>query len=268
MHDATAPQAAPQPPAQAQRDVSTELHFHLLPGVDDGPATIAESLELARAAVEDGSGIVVATPHVRPGGLREPLLLPGLVAELRAHLAAAGLPLELHCGGELAYELVGTLGQHELQTIAHGPAGARWLLVEAPFEGMAEDFHTATGELRARGFGVLIAHPERSADVLLDEGLGLRRELAAGSLAQLNAMSLVGAHGDEVQAAAHGLLADGLVAAIASDAHGPTRPPALGFARAALQALDTPSATIEQLVSGTPRLLLARGIRTRAALAA
>ncbi|HEY6780957.1 MAG TPA: CpsB/CapC family capsule biosynthesis tyrosine phosphatase [Thermoleophilaceae bacterium] len=242
-----------------------ELHFHLLPGVDDGPTTMADSLELAEAAVADGSSIVVATPHIRHGGVLEPLLLPGMVAELRAHLAGAGVPLEIHCGGELAHELVGRLGQHELQTIAHGPASGRWLLVEAPFEGIGADFHASTAELRARGFGVLIAHPERSADALLDGGAGLHRELAAGSLAQVNAMSLVGAHGEEVRAAAAALVVSGAVAAIASDAHGPTRPPALSLARAALAALDIQPETIEQLVCAAPRQLLARGISMRAA---
>lgn len=247
---------------------SAELHFHLLPGVDDGPATMADSLELAHAAVADGSSIAVATPHVRHGGVLEPLLLPGLVAELRARLAGEGIPLEVHCGGELDHEFAGRLGQHELQTIAHGPAGARWLLVEAPFEGIGEDFHAATAELRGRGFGVLIAHPERSADALLDGGAGLRRELAAGSLAQVNAMSLVGAHGDEVRDAAAELVLAGDVTAIASDAHGPSRPPALSLARAALAALELPPATIRQLTWAAPRQLLARGIGARASLAA
>ncbi len=188
MRDASAPEA------------SAELHFHLLPGVDDGPATIEDSLELARAAVADGSAIVVATPHVRRGGVLEPLLLPG---PRRRAARTPGRTRRSHSSCTAAASshtsMVGRLGQHELQTIAHGPPSARWLLVEAPFEGIGEDFHAATGELRARGFGVLIAHPERSADALLDDGIGLRRELAAGSLAQLNAMSLVGAHGDEVQ---------------------------------------------------------------------
>jgi protein-tyrosine phosphatase len=247
---------------------STELHFHLLPGVDDGPATMADSLELARAAVADGTSIVVATPHVRAGGTLDPLGLPGAVAEVRAHVAALGIPLELHCGGELAHELVPTLGQHELQTIAHGPPGARWLLVEVPFEGIAEDFHLATDELRDRGFGVLLAHPERSADVLLDDGAGLRRELAAGSLVQVNAISLVGGHGEEVRCAAAELLTEGLVSVISSDAHGPSRPPALRLGRAALNALDMSPETIRALTASTPRSLLARGIPAGARLVA
>jgi protein-tyrosine phosphatase len=63
----------------------TELHFHLLPGVDDGPPDDAAALELARAAVSDGTGCVVATPHVRLVGIRE---LPDRVRRLRAPLAA------------------------------------------------------------------------------------------------------------------------------------------------------------------------------------
>jgi protein-tyrosine phosphatase len=246
----------------------TELHFHLLPGVDDGPADMDETIELARTAVADGSSIVVATPHIRTGGVLAPLTLPGLVAEVRAVLAAEDIPLEVHCGGELAHELVGTLGQHELQTIAHGPPNTRWLLVEAPFEGIGEDFHLATAELRDRGFGVLIAHPERSADTLLDDGVGLRRELAAGSLAQINGMSLIGAHGSDVRDVAHELLADGRVSVIASDAHGPSRPPALTLARAALAANDVSADTARALTCSTPRRLLARGIPAAARVAA
>src|SRR4051794_40532305 len=43
-----------------------DIHFHLLPGVDDGPATLEGSVALARVAVGDGTASVVATPHVRP----------------------------------------------------------------------------------------------------------------------------------------------------------------------------------------------------------
>src|SRR4249919_209340 len=42
-----------------------DLHSHILPGVDDGPATIEESLEIARRAAADGVRVIAATPHVR-----------------------------------------------------------------------------------------------------------------------------------------------------------------------------------------------------------
>ena len=72
-----------------------ELHFHLLPGIDDGPADLAESVTLARLAVADGTTLVTVTPHVRDllarGIVGE---LPERVAEVRAALAAASVPLD------------------------------------------------------------------------------------------------------------------------------------------------------------------------------
>ena len=206
-----------------------DLHFHLIPGVDDGPGDIAESLELARAAVADGTSTVVATPHVRPDFVTEPLELAARVRELREALALARIPLGVRCGGELGYDLVELLNQAQLEAIAQGPTGNRWLLVEAPFEGLTADFHAATAELRERGFAVVIAHPERTPFAATTGARALRHELAAGSVAQVNAMSLTGGHGDEARVAGHEYVAQGLVRIVASDAHGEARPPSTAW---------------------------------------
>jgi protein-tyrosine phosphatase len=239
-----------------------DLHFHLLPGVDDGPADLEESLDLAHAALHAGTGTVVATPHVRtdlgPTDARE---IAERVRELRCALAVAGLPLAVACGGELGHEMAFRLRRDELDLLAQGPPGARWLLVETPFHGIGEDFHAATAELRALGFGVLVAHPERSADAALEGAAGLRREIAAGSRAQLNALSLTGGHGEDARRSAWALLDDGLFAVVASDAHGPTRPPALRIARETLLGGGLAPAAANALVATAPRALLARGMR-------
>jgi protein-tyrosine phosphatase len=246
-----------------------DLHFHLLPGVDDGPADLSASLALARGAVAEGTRTVVATPHVRGDlGLTDAVEIDLRVRELRGRLAAARIPLEVRCGGELGHDLVFRLSERELDLLAQGPPGGRWVLVETPFEGIGEDFHAATAELRARGFGVLVAHPERSADAALDGAAGLRRELRAGSLAQVNAQSLTGGHGDDARKAAWALIADGLVAVFASDAHGPSRPPAMRLAHRALLAGGVPPATAAVLAGTQPVALLARGIPRRTAAAA
>jgi protein-tyrosine phosphatase len=248
---------------------SADLHFHLLPGVDDGPADLLESLELARGAVAEGTEAVVATPHFRFDlGTVDAEEVVHRVCELRAHLAVLGVPLEIRCGAELGHDVVGTLSQYELQLLAQGPMDARWLLVEAPFEGFGADFQAATAELRERGFGVLVAHPERSADATLDGSAGLRRELDAGSLVQANAQSLTGEHGEDARAAAWRLIDEGLVAVIASDAHGPTRPPALQAARRALVEAGVSHSAAELLVGGGPCELLQHGIQARAAVPA
>jgi protein-tyrosine phosphatase len=133
---------------------------------------------------------------------------------------------------------------------------------------MGWDFHAAAAELRDRGFGVLIAHPERSADASLYGSEGLRQELAAGALAQVNAQSITGQHGPDAQQAAFDLIAEGLISAVSSDAHGETRPPLLREAGARLVAGGLDGDLARGLVGSGPQRILARGIATRIALVA
>src|SRR5829696_8648457 len=88
-----------------------ELHFHLLPDVDDGPADLDDAVELARLAVDDGTSVVTVTPHVRDllsaGILGE---VPARVREVQRALDAAGVPLELRTGAELAHDALPALG--------------------------------------------------------------------------------------------------------------------------------------------------------------
>jgi protein-tyrosine phosphatase len=148
----------------------TDLHCHLLPGVDDGPATMAQSVEYAATAAAAGTATIVATPHVELVDVAE---LPDRVGALRAALAEAGVALEVRCGGELKPFSIPGLSDAELELIAHGPPGARWLLYEVPFHGADEEFVAGARELRARGFGLLLAHPERSRGMLDGGGIAV-----------------------------------------------------------------------------------------------
>jgi protein-tyrosine phosphatase len=236
-----------------------DIHFHLLPGLDDGPATMEESVELAAAAERDWTSTVVATPHVRLDQVTDVSQLPDRVAELEDRLEREGVQLSVCCGAELGHEMVGRLGQHELDTIAVGPPGARWLLLEAPFEGFDDDVHAAADELRQRGFGVVIAHPERAAGAVE----AIQRELRAGSVLQLNAWSLNGDHGEAAQRAAFSLLGDGSAGLIASDAHGGWRAPGLSFAFEEMVGSGIGEATARRLTDEQPIRLLTRGIPLR-----
>jgi protein-tyrosine phosphatase len=237
-----------------------ELHFHLLPEVDDGPEALDDAVALARLAVEDGTSLVTVTPHVRDllaqGILGE---VPARVREVQRALDAAGVALELRTGAELAHDDLPALGDRELDAIAQGPPGRRWVLIEAPLFGDAEGFLDATEELRARGFGTLIGHPERCADLILTDG-AVVRERAAGALLQVNASSLTGRHGADARAWGIELLRSGNADLIASDAHRVTRPPQLSAALDELAAAGMPPAALEPLVSDAPRSLLAHGI--------
>jgi protein-tyrosine phosphatase len=219
-----------------------------------------ETVELARAALRDGTAIVVATPHVRPDYVTDPGELPDRVQEVRDRLARERIELELHSGGELGHEMVARLDQRDLDTIAVGPPGARWILLEPPATGPGEELHQAAAELRSRGFGVVLAHPERSVTLMADEALGLRRELERGSLLQVNAWSLAGGHGAEAERMAIWLVGSGAVTALASDAHNITvRGPELsvGMQRASW-GLAPHRARI--LTEAAPRSLVQRGM--------
>jgi protein-tyrosine phosphatase len=229
-----------------------ELHFHLLPGVDDGPKTLDEALALARLAVADGTDLVTCTPHVH---LVDVSSLPERVDALTAALRAARIPLQVTPGGEIRPGTRPT--DAELEILAHGPRDRRWVLLEAPLEAQYLDaFHAGADDLQARGYGVLIGHPERCA-ALLATGGGLDDRLRRGARLQVNASSLTGAHGSRTREAGFELVARGVVAALASDAHGVQRPPLLGAAVRALAARRIDGAA---LAADGPRRLVRDGI--------
>ena len=234
--------------------VRTELHTHLLPGVDDGPASDDESMALACLAVADGTRTVVATPHVSMVDIAE---LPERVGRLNVRLRNAGIPLEVRRGGELSPRDVYGISRTELEAIAHGPSGRRWLLLEAPLSANHPPLSDAAQELRNLGFGVLIAHPERSTRCSIDE---LREQVRRGSVLQLNASSLTAVHGARAKRAAIEIAHSGLPFVLASDAHSTERPPLLSEGAAVLLAAGIDSETVRTAVDTGPGLLLLSGL--------
>ena len=239
-----------------------DIHFHILPAVDDGPSSMDESVALAAAAVADGTRTVVATPHVRSGFLTDVSDLPDRVRELSERLAREGIGLAVRRGAELGHDMVGRLSQAELDSVAHGPPGGRWLLVETPFVTLGGEFTAATDELRDRGFAVVVAHPERARRGFEQ---AIRHELENGSLLQVNAWSLVGRHGPEAFEKAHQLLRAGKVGLIASDAHGGVRQPALTIGVAACGQAGLSAHDAQRLAGAVPHRLLERGLHVPAA---
>jgi protein-tyrosine phosphatase len=237
----------------------TEIHFHLLPGIDDGPPTTEDSLYLADRARRDGTGTIIATPHVRTDFHTRVDDLPLRVRELQAHIDRAGIPVAVRVGAELGHDMVGRLDQRELESIAHGPRGSRWLLVESPFDGLDDEFAAATEELRDRGFATVLAHPERAAGVLEGGALGLRRELAAGAVLQVNASSLLGRHGGPARDTG-AEIARRYPVALASDAHSPWKPPSLTEGVAAAIELGVPAPLARRMADWAPRALLRNGL--------
>lgn len=210
-----------------------DIHCHLLPGLDDGPATLDEALALAGALVADGITHVVATPHVFPGRFDNRRSGIGPAAQaLQQALAQAGLPLQLRWAGEvrLAPEALDLLGAQELPWLGDA-AGLRTLLLEMPDNQVPLGALAFVGALQRQGITPVLAHPERNRGVM--ESLQrLRPFVEAGCKVQVTAGSLVGQFGAKAQATAEALLEQGWVHALASDAHNLRgRVPRMGAAR-------------------------------------
>ncbi len=207
-----------------------DVHFHCLPGIDDGPRDWDEAVALCRAAAAEGTQTIVATPHV----LREPWINDDrnarrqLLATLNQRLGGSPRVVE---GCELFFS------GESLQLWELGEAGPvapmngrSCLLIEFAAAHVPPAAESVIYELALAGARPLIAHPERNR-VLAAEPDRLRRLIDRGALAQLTAGSLLGRFGRDAARASVEMLRLGLVAVVASDAHSIRRPPELRPAR-------------------------------------
>jgi protein-tyrosine phosphatase len=248
--------------------VFVDLHCHLLPGLDDGARTMADTIAHARRLEAAGVHDVACTPHIKRSDFPriEIARLAALRAEAQRAIDAHGICVRLHGGGELAHEEALWLGAADLERIAQGPAGARWLLLECPFAGLDDEFVRAAERLWALGYGVLVAHPERAA-AIPGADRRLRSLVAGGALLQVNATSLLGRHGAAARAGAGRLLREEPVWCLASDGHPGTRDDTLDRGLEALERIGL-EARAAALTQDNPRELLHHGPPRIAALAA
>ena len=201
-----------------------DLHSHILPGLDDGPATMEGSLELAAGGRRGGHADDPRhAPHQRRPEHRSGAYRGG-AGGAAAALAEAEIPLEVLPGGEIAIWRLIDLDDDTLRALALG--GGPYLLVESPFSPVIGDFEPMVLDLHRRGHRVLLAHPER-CPAFQRTPSRLEGLVGAGALVQITAGSMTGGFGSTVRRFTTALLRDGLVHVVASDAHD-TRPPPPG----------------------------------------
>ncbi|HCI79618.1 MAG TPA: tyrosine protein phosphatase [Ktedonobacter sp.] len=200
-----------------------DIHLHILPGVDDGPATLQESLVLAQALVQEGVQVVVATPHSNDEYPRLPATeIRTRVNQLQHVLMQQGLPLHVFAGNEVLIRagLVDEIRAGRVATLN----GGRYLLLELWNTMWLPETEQVIFGLLSQGIVPIIAHPERYTTIQKDPSrlIALIRQ---GALAQLTASSVLGLHGSTVKRTAETLLKQGLIHFLASDAHGMHRRP-------------------------------------------
>lgn len=204
----------------------TDIHTHLLPGVDDGAESMSRSLRLLRMAWENGTRTVVLTPHYR-GKYKQntPAMLKENFAWL-CEMVKTELPgMRLYLGQEIACEndIPEAMDQGKVLSMN----GSGYVLLEFRTNSLASHMITGVSETIRCGFIPIVAHVERYDICRTDQDL-VEELLDLGALLQLNADSVLGANGFAVKRFCHKLLKAQKAHFIASDAHDTThRPPLL-----------------------------------------
>lgn len=236
-----------------------DLHSHILHELDDGARSLDDAVTIARAAVANGISVMAATPHGRGSiGVStrySVALLRERLAELRAALAAAAVPLELVAGTEI----YGEPGSLELLRAGEllPYSASRAILIEFPLALSAEAAAQLIFAFQLDGYRVVVAHPERYRFVQRDPN-ALIPLIERGALMQLTADALLGLQGPRMRRMAELLLRHRLVQILATDTHGPhiARMPRLAEARDQAASL-VGAAAAAALTEGVPAAVLA-----------
>lgn len=203
-----------------------DLHCHLLPGIDDGPKKIAESIAMAKIAVKDGIKVIACTPHIYQGIYdNNAQSIQKAMDAFQKVLHKEGIDLELTYGADthLHPRLISDIHSGTVPTLHH----SRYLLIEFNHHIVSLFYEDYLKEMLKQGFVPIMTHPER-LDYIDHFYPTVTRLIEAGAWAQITASSLTGRFGSKAKRFAMKFLVEGKIAILATDAHSVKhRPPIL-----------------------------------------
>ncbi|MDO4356661.1 MAG: hypothetical protein Q4E13_09150 [Clostridia bacterium] len=196
----------------------TDIHHHLIYGLDDGPRQMQETEAMLQAAAKDETEAIIATPHVTPG--IEPFESQQYMERLeeaRQYCARRNLPLKLYTGAEILYTPMSAklLRERRIPTLA----GTDYVLVEFMPNVRYEDLQEAVLKLLRNGFLPVLAHVERYGCLTHYVRRTARMKQTYEVSFQVNCSTVIGGKGFWVNRCVDYLLKEHLVDYVASDAH-------------------------------------------------
>lgn len=190
----------------------TDHHSHILPGVDDGIATMEEALQALQALAATGIKELWLTPHIMEDYPNTPAALQERFTTLQSSYTG---PITLH----LAAEYMIDNQFHELLESSNllpiGNTGNH-LLVETSYFTPPMQLNATLQRIKSKGYHPLLAHPER---YMYMDNNQYRTLHQSGVKMQLNILSLAGAYGRAVQKKAAWLLKNNMYTVAGSDLH-------------------------------------------------
>ncbi len=197
--------------------LKTDMHSHLLPGIDDGSKDIETSLELIRGMKELGYQKLITTPHIIWDMYRNtPAIINARLEELRAAVKKAGIEIELHAAAEYfldehVEELLNT--KQPLLTISGNK-----VLTEFSMAFPSLNTKDILFDMQMQGYQPVIAHPERY--IYLQQNKAFYQELKdLGCMFQLNILAISGHYGRSVKELAEYLLNNQFYDLVGTDLH-------------------------------------------------
>ena len=202
-----------------------DMHSHILHGVDDGPETVEQSIELLEQAVKEGITDIIATSHAYHPQFHTPFdKISKQVKELAIECNKRGIPINIYKGQEIRVcdQTLNNLISGEALSLAN----SKYVLIELPSQGIPTFTVQLIQQLLNQNKIPIIAHPERNR-AIVEKPSRLAKLVQHGALAQVTAGSLSGHFGKTIQRTALHLVDSHLVHVYGSDVHNMSNRPFL-----------------------------------------
>ncbi|KNY26605.1 tyrosine-protein phosphatase [Pseudobacteroides cellulosolvens] len=195
-----------------------DIHCHLLWGIDDGPKTLDESVQVCSMLKSRGVNRVIATPHYIVGSTYQTnaASVTHITQQLNEVLLQKVPEFEIMPGMEvfITPDIIDLIKSNEILTLN----GTRYILIETSLNNISTYMEDIFYKLQLEGYIPIFAHPERNRKINMDFKL-IERLISNGVLIQVNYDSLMGRYGKDVKKFTEILLKKGLVHFIATDTH-------------------------------------------------
>ncbi|TCN51536.1 histidinol phosphatase [Flavobacterium circumlabens] len=197
-------------------DNYVDIHSHLLPGLDDGAKTIAQSIKLATAFQEIGISQFVTTPHIKHhfwDNSAQSILANQ--KETAVVLEENGIKIPFHAAAEYFMD---DWFENHFKTEKLLTLKDNYILVEISYISPPAQLHKTLFDLQVAGYIPILAHPERY--LYYHQNFREYEKLKkSGCLFQLNLLAVVGYYGSGVTKISEELLKKGMYDFVGSDVH-------------------------------------------------
>ncbi len=197
--------------------IGTDMHSHLLPGIDDGSPDAETSVQYIRKMMDLGFKKFIATPHIYPDLYpNTPDTITIALERLKHQLQLSGVEVEISAAAEYFIDdlFAERLANKEKLLTLHG----NHVLIEMSFLSPPPDLKENIFNLIVNGYQPVLAHPERYNFYHSKKEI-YHRFKDQGCMLQVNLLSFSGYYGRSVQEAAQYLVQEKLVDYIGTDLH-------------------------------------------------